>query len=980
MFNGGNGASTASGGADGPQDSPDDHAPLNPEGPESVSGESSDDAEVSDSDSDEVSESTAGPTPARISGRLTRRSKYRSGTTAGACVDVPEQGGFFLYVGSGPLWENSVSAHVLKMTGQHVVSVDLKVGGYNHDISSPPVAKELRRLADDPRCLGVLGSIPCKTYSPARSAPATGALIRSKPLRDDKNPLGHRDAQGNLPTVVHRANEAAQLLADMCAKVHRRGKPFVVETTPSRGRDAAFPLPGRGDHVGMLDMPSFRDLAKATGARTTHFDQCMTRDDPTTTPEKKTVLFYSAAWHPIVQSQFAHLMCSHGPGSHPSMLGMADDGTARSSKWENYSGVMNERLARCLTWSPPAQPAAGLVPMDDWAIFYNQSHATYEDDTAGVEKNVVAMLASVVAYVGDAFSRQLYDTCVDEQCFAAPRTANSDSPTLRQAMEGPDRDLWAASRQNEYENFTRHEVFEPVLEDTLSTWNIIKKVATEVVPLLEVMVKKYIDSVFHKCKTRWVVDGSRQKFENARAEHPLDTFAPTVRHSTHKLEVANATMNGAAPTTLSSKAYLERIAKEVLPKPLSEYPKYSTPCSIDIMKHYETAIANRHNVSEELRKSYPVKVGKIVYALPASRADCAYAIGMCTRCLNCPTEEMDQEADRCLIYMAQTSTYGPHFSAQSKNPELHAYSDSDWQIGCSTSGWCIFYAGAVVSYGSKRQNCIALSSTEAEIMAASQAAAEVLYIRGLLREMGVKLDKPTVLYVDNSGAVELSKDLKSCQRSRHIERRYLKVRELVAQGDIEVRYCPTKENVADALTKSLPPAVHKAHTESLLNLDEARRSEANQSGCAPTRRQRTFDVEAAYLKGKFEDGEVVHVRPPRGYRSYIQGVAVVWRLRVPVYGEADAGRIWNRTLVKQLTQVQKFQQSKYDPCYFWKHLDDGTRMDFVMYVDDGYVTDAISAAAQAELDALHAAFTIEIKDARFFLGNNVNVFAQDAAP
>ena len=60
---------------------------------------------------------------------------------------------------------------------------------------------------------------------------------------------------------------------------------------------------------------------------------------------------------------------------------------------------------------------------------------------------------------------------------------------------------------------------------------------------------------------------------------------------------------------------------------------------------------------------------------------------------------------------------------------------------------------------------------------------------------------PTILYVDNSGAVELSKDLKSCQRSRHIERRYLKVRELVAKGEIEVRYCPTKENVADALTK-----------------------------------------------------------------------------------------------------------------------------------------------------------------------------------
>ena len=152
---------------------------------------------------------------------------------------------------------------------------------------------------------------------------------------------------------------------------------------------------------------------------------------------------------------------------------------------------------------------------------------------------------------------------------------------------------------------------------------------------------------------------------------------------------------------------------------------------------------------------------------------------------------MDREVDRCLVHMAQTASHGPHFSGASERPELHAYSDSDWQVDCSTSGWCIMYAGAVVSYGSKRQNCIALSSTEAEIMAASQAAAEILYVRGLLREMGVELGGPTVLYVDNSGAVELSKDLKACQRSRHIERRYLKVRELVAQGEIEVRYCPT---------------------------------------------------------------------------------------------------------------------------------------------------------------------------------------------
>eukprot|EP00965_Chrysotila_dentata_P134493 4448407-Pleurochrysis_carterae.AAC.1 len=62
--------------------------------------------------------------------------------------------------------------------------------------------------------------------------------------------------------------------------------------------------------------------------------------------------------------------------------------------------------------------------------------------------------------------------------------------------------------------------------------------------------------------------------------------------------------------------------------------------------------------------------------------------------------------------------------------------------------------GAAVAYGSKRQHCISLSSTEAEIVAASHAAAEVIYLRGLLAEMGRKEARATPMYVDNSGAVE----------------------------------------------------------------------------------------------------------------------------------------------------------------------------------------------------------------------------------
>eukprot|EP00965_Chrysotila_dentata_P106601 3520988-Pleurochrysis_carterae.AAC.4 len=74
------------------------------------------------------------------------------------------------------------------------------------------------------------------------------------------------------------------------------------------------------------------------------------------------------------------------------------------------------------------------------------------------------------------------------------------------------------------------------------------------------------------------------------------------------------------------------------------------------------------------------------------------------------------------------------------------------------------YGGAAVSYGSKRQHCVSLSSTEAEIVAASPTAAEVIYLRDLLAEMGSGEASVTPIYVDNSGAVDLSKERRSCQR------------------------------------------------------------------------------------------------------------------------------------------------------------------------------------------------------------------------
>ena len=148
----------------------------------------------------------------------------------------------------------------------------------------------------------------------------------------------------------------------------------------------------------------------------------------------------------------------------------------------------------------------------------------------------------------------------------------------------------------------------------------------------------------------------------------------------------------------------------------------------------------------------------MIYVVLVCRVDCAQAIGILARCLTFPTPAMDAAADRILAFLAQHSADGITFDASAPRPELHAYSDSNWSVGHSTSGWAILYAGAVIGYGSKRQQSIALSSTEAEIMAASMAATEIMYFRGILSELGHELE-PTILYVDNQGAVELSRDM-----------------------------------------------------------------------------------------------------------------------------------------------------------------------------------------------------------------------------
>ena len=269
---------------------------------------------------------------------------------------------------------------------------------------------------------------------------------------------------------------------------------------------------------------------------------------------------------------------------------------------------------------------------------------------------------------------------------------------------------------------------------------------------------------------------------------------------------------------ISAKSYIEGTADKYLPDWRSR-KLLLVPADKKLRDAYEVALLREHVPDPALVTSYSGKVGAMIYASPCARVDIAQSVALLARALTFPTPELDAIADNVMLYMAQTADLAMIMDGGADGGDtLVAESDSDWSVGHSTTGFCLILAGVAIVYSSKRQPCIALSSTEAEIIAASACACEVVFVRCLLSEMGLHQENPTVLRVDNSGAVELARDRKSCHRSRHVDRRYFKVREFEAIEIVKVEHVPTALNRADMLTKAVDVETFVRHRSSLMNV------------------------------------------------------------------------------------------------------------------------------------------------------------------
>eukprot|EP01031_Cornospumella_fuschlensis_P026641 gene26641-32192_t len=228
--------------------------------------------------------------------------------------------------------------------------------------------------------------------------------------------------------------------------------------------------------------------------------------------------------------------------------------------------------------------------------------------------------------------------------------------------------------------------------------------------------------------------------------------------------------------------------------------------------------------------NYRALVGALLWLSMGTRPDIAYAVSQVAKYSASPRMAHWNACKRILRYLSGTVDYGIRYNKQSALDTvqkdllptgyfrgshtasdarygLDGYVDADFANDMdsrrSITGYIFLFAGAPISWQSRAQVSTALSTMEAEYMAASAAAQEALWLRMILEELGISLDKPLILREDNKSAISFSEHPGEHRRTKHIDYRHHFVRERVQKKDIRLDYIDTEDQLADILTKAL---------------------------------------------------------------------------------------------------------------------------------------------------------------------------------
>jgi hypothetical protein len=204
------------------------------------------------------------------------------------------------------------------------------------------------------------------------------------------------------------------------------------------------------------------------------------------------------------------------------------------------------------------------------------------------------------------------------------------------------------------------------------------------------------------------------------------------------------------------------------------------------------------------QKVYCSMIGSLLY-LCASMPDIILSVCMCARFQAAPKDYHLRAVKKIMRYLVLTSNLGLWYPKGS-HFELLGYSDANY-AGCkvdrkSTSGTCQFLGQSLVSWSSKKQNYVALSTVEAEYVAIGSCCAQLLWMRQTLKGYGYTMNRIPLL-CDNETAIKIAYNPCEHSRTKHIDIRHHFLRDHAIKGDIVISHVETNNQLADIFTKPL---------------------------------------------------------------------------------------------------------------------------------------------------------------------------------
>ena len=240
----------------------------------------------------------------------------------------------------------------------------------------------------------------------------------------------------------------------------------------------------------------------------------------------------------------------------------------------------------------------------------------------------------------------------------------------------------------------------------------------------------------------------------------------------------------------------------------------STPLdpNMQLIPNPDGNIGNRSN-------SFARLLGELQYVANAMRPDISYAVNSLASYTANPSLQHTTALKRVLRYLAGTRSLSIIYRGDVENPNFIGYTDTSYSNtddNKSISRYMFIASGGAITWSSKKQITQALSSTEAEYVAMSEAAQEACWLHSLHLELGIlQTNAPTLLHGDNEGSITMAKNPVFHKRAKHIDICWHWVHDLVQDAIIDFESVRDPEQTADILTKALPRVKHNRHVQGM---------------------------------------------------------------------------------------------------------------------------------------------------------------------